>query len=275
MKWSETVQDYYPVEPRARWGHGQPRHTQVRAVLERSREVFRERLALIDRHKGALAAVPHARPTPLAAWWGNAGFSCLDAAALVAFLLERNPPRYVEIGSGNSTMFARHAIRHGGLQTHITSIDPQPRAEIDSISDTIIRRQLEQCDVDFVDELRPGDILFFDGSHRAFPNSDVTVFFLEILPRLKPGVLVHVHDIFLPDDYPPPWRLRMYSEQYMLAAMLLCPALPFRVILPNYFACTDPELSETVHDIFRDGDIPFTYKNDVNCPGVSFWFEML
>ena len=98
-------------------------------------------------------------------------------------------------------MFARHAIRTGNLKTTIMSIDPKPRAEIDSLCDRVMRLPLELCDLNLFRELEPGDILFFDGSHRIFANSDVTVFFIEVLPRLKPGVLVHVHDIFLPADY--------------------------------------------------------------------------
>jgi hypothetical protein len=102
-----------------------------------------------------------------------------------------------------------------------------------------------------LDKIRSGDILFFDGSHRTFTNSDVTVFFLETLPRLPPGVIVHIHDIFLPADYPPEWNKRMFSEQYILAAMLLGKAPAFRTLLPDYFACTDPELVPHVAALVR------------------------
>lgn len=137
---------------------------------------------------------------------------------------------------------------------------------------------MEDCPAETFDDLRPGDILFFDGSHRVFANSDTTVLFLEVLPRLRPGVLVHLHDIFLPADYPPQWNRRLYSEQYLLGAMLLCAAPPFRVVLPNYFAGTDPRLAETIRGIFdsRPGEsIPFLYDNDAQIPGVSFWLETI
>ena len=105
----------------------------------------------------------------------------------------------------------------------------------------------------------------------------MTVFFLEVLPRLKPGVIVHVHDIFLPADYPPSWDGRLYNEQYLLAAMLLCGSPPFRVLLPNYFVSTDGALGARVREIFKgtDGrrDIPYYYANDTSLPGVSFWLE--
>ena len=100
------------------------------------------------------------------------------------------------------------------------------------------------------------------------------MFFLEVLPRLAPGVLVHVHDIFLPCDYPAAWTARLYSEQYLLAAMLLGMTSTFRVVLPNYFVCSDPDLGLRVREIFRapaGPDIPFHYTNAGNTPGVSFW----
>ena len=70
----------------------------------------------------------------------------------------------------------------------------------------------------------------------------MTVFFLDLMPRLKRGVIVHIHDIFLPSDYPPEWERKMYSEQYILAAMLLCPTQPFKVLLPNFYIECDAEL---------------------------------
>ena len=124
------------------------------------------------------------------------------------------------------------------------SIDPLPRAECDVLCDEIIRRRLEDVDLAIFDELAPGDVLYMDGSHRCFPNSDVTVFFLEILPRLAPGVIVAVHDIFLPHDYPPKRMKRFYSEQYVMAAYMLGLGDRLKILLPNYFvsqanACAD------------------------------------
>jgi hypothetical protein len=278
MVWSSTVEDYYPVTPKPRWGYGHPPHAGLRTVLERSRADFEQQLAILAEHRAILhdiqlngnpedATKPH---------WDNIWFSNLDAASLMGFLLSRKPKRYMEIGSGHSTMFARYAIQAGKLTTTITSIDPQPRAGIDKLCDKTLRQALEDCDLSCFDELERGDLLFFDGSHRVFTNSDVTVFFLEILTRLKPGVLVHIHDILLPWDYPPVWNGRLYSEQYLLAAMLLCGAPPFRVVLANFFICTDADLSARVRAIFKSEtgpDIPFLYNTGAEMPGVSFWLE--
>ncbi len=80
---------------------------------------------------------------------------------------------------------------------------------------------LETCDLARFDQLQPGDILFLDCSHRVFMNSDVTVFMIDVLPRLRPGVPVHVHDIVLPWDYPDMFTNWYWSEAYILAAYLI------------------------------------------------------
>lgn len=280
MKWSETVADYYPVDPRPRWGHGAPRHRALHDVLNQGRVRYSDVVDQLAQHRQVLHQIPirpsSTDPTP---FWANGWFTALDAASLVSFVLTRKPQRYMEIGSGYSTLFCRHAVKVGNLGTSITSIDPRPRAGIDELCDHNIRKPLEGCDLGVFDELQKGDLLFFDGSHRIFTNSDVTVFFLEVLPRIRPGVLIHVHDIFLPDDYPPEWNDRLYSEQYLIAAMLLYGRPGIEIILPNYFVCTDDELGPRVREIFRSPDrgpdIPFLYKTKAASPGASFWFETL
>jgi hypothetical protein len=279
MQWSTTVQDYYPVSPEPRWGFGKATHPAITQVLERSRATYEACLDDLEGHQEALAVVPY-DPSANAShpFWNNIWFSCLDAASLVSFLLTRSPKHYFEIGSGHSTLFARHAIEWGRLATTITSIDPKPRAEIDAICDRTIRTPLEDSRIEIFNELLPGDILFFDGSHRVFTNSDVTALFFDILPSLRPGVLVHLHDIFWPADYPAAWNGRLYSEQYLLGSMLLCGAPLFRVILPNYFTSTDARLGERVRGIFNanpEHRIPFVYPNDAQIPGVSFWMETI
>ena len=98
---------------------------------------------------------------------------------------------------------ARLVVRDHHLRTRVISSDPRPRVEIHSLCDEGIRHPLESIDLAVFDQLAPGDILFIDSSHRVFTNSDVNVVFLEVLPRLQPGVLVHLNDIFLLYDYPP------------------------------------------------------------------------
>jgi Methyltransferase domain len=154
------------------------------------------------------------------------------------------PKLYLEIGSGISTAFARRAVQDLGLSTRIVSIDPEPRAAIDAMCDEVVRDGLETCDITLFDRLQPGDILFLDGSHRAFMNSDVTVFMIDILPRLKPGVLVHVHDIALPWDYPDMFVDWYWSEAYMLAAYLIGARNRVRPVFPTAWVCRDPHFND-------------------------------
>ncbi len=109
-----------------------------------------------------------------------------------------------------------------GLRTRLASIDPEAREGLDGLSDRVIRRPLERCRPDMFDELGAGDVFFLDSSHRAFQGSDVTVFFLEILPRLKPGVIVHIHDIPYPFEYSADWVYggRSWNEAYLVRAFL-------------------------------------------------------
>lgn len=258
----------YPVEVRQRWGYGQAPHARINALLEANLADFSDLLTQFQALKSDYAAVPADAKTPTAVSWNNGWFSTLDAAALMAFIYLRKPKRYLEIGSGNSTKFARHIIKSRSLSTQVTSIDPQPRAEIDLLCDDILRRPLETLDASRFDTLEQGDILFFDGSHRVFTNSDTTAFFFDILPRLKPGVLVHIHDIYWPDDYPPEWNHRYYSEQYLLGAWLMGGGQRIRVVMPNYFVTRHPSTAPLVAAL----GIPVTYPGS-NTPGVSFWIE--
>ncbi len=236
-RWSYHVDDYYPVRPVPRWGYDKPPHPQLNNVLGQGRHDYIDTIGTFAKFSSIMKSVPKdGSPDSMTPYWTNGWFENLDAAALIGILASRAPKTYMEIGSGNSTKFARHTIRQAGLPSSIISIDPMPRAGIDTLCDRIVRAPLEDCDIAVFDQLEAGDVLFFDGSHRAFTNSDVTVFFLDVLPRLKPGIVIHIHDIFLPWDYLPEWEHRMYSEQYMLAAMLLCPQPGLKVISPNFFS---------------------------------------
>ena len=180
--------------------------------------------------------------------------------------MHEDPATYLEVGSGTSTKFARRAIADHGLRTRVVSIDPNPRAEIDSVCDEVLRTPLEDLDLAVFDTVGPGDIVFVDNSHRVFTNSDATVVFLEVLPRLAPGVLVEIHDIYLPDDYPPDWNDRYYSEQYVLAGYLLGGGQAFTVELPNWFVTTDPELSRILAPLWAA-------LGDLEHHGGSFWLR--
>jgi hypothetical protein len=264
----------YPIRVSPRYGYGKPPHPQILKILESRRTEFATRLTGFCRLKKLLSEIPDEPPSNAIdpCWGPQRFFNSLDAVALYGMLVEFRPKRLIEVGSGYSTKFARRAIREHGLVTHITSIDPEPRAEIDQICDFVIRKPLEEVDLTLFDELQSGDFLFIDSSHRTFTNSDVTIFYMELLPRLRPGVVVHIHDIFWPNDYPPIWNDRYYSEQYLLAAFLLGDrSSDVKILLPNAFIVHDRDLAEHCKPLMEITGC----KPPHGFYGVSFWMQIM
>ena len=261
----------YPVKCEPRYGYGKPPHPQLYEIINRERLLYGDYLRQFATFKEDLARIALSsslettEPT-----WENPMLPGLDAVSIFGFLAIYRPRRYFEVGSGNSTKFARFAIRARQLPTTITSIDPMPRASIDGICDRIIREPLENVALIEFDALEAGDVLFIDNSHRAFMNSDVTVAFLDILPRLKAGVLVGFHDINLPYDYDPSVSDRYYSEQYLLATHLLAGGSHTRTLFAGYFVTMDDELRTLLDPIWTDARFV-----GVNPAGASFWIETL
>ena len=217
-------------------------HPELERIIASGDEAYRRSLETIADYRDSLLRIDvHARD-PREPSWVNDWLPALDGAAIYAFIRSRAPSLYIEVGSGNSTKFAARAVRDGRLHTRIVSIDPQPRADVEGLCDRVLRVPLEAADLSVFDELSDGDVLFFDGSHRTFMNSDATVFFLEVLPRLAGGVLVGVHDVFLPYDYPRDFADRYYSEQYLLAAHLIAGNPALEPVLPTFYASRHPEL---------------------------------
>ena len=236
----------YPIEPRPRYGYGLPPHPELYDLINGRRVAYLDLIAKFGEYASKLSKIREvADRDGTDPNWQNDYIGGLDAIALYCLPALNNSSRYIEIGSGNSTKFVRRSVRDNDLGTKIISIDPTPRAEIDGLCDEVIRQPLERGDLGIFGALNSGDILVLDGSHHALQNSDATVFFLEILPRLASGVLVYIDDIFLPYDYPPTWRDRFYSEQYVLAALLLGDRMTrYEVILPHVFIDEDEELFE-------------------------------
>jgi predicted O-methyltransferase YrrM len=202
--------------------------------------------------------------------WNNGFFPGLDIVVLYGMIQKYKPKKFIEIGSGNSTKVVRTAIIDGKLDTQITSIDPFPRASIDHLADIVIRKPIEALeDLSFAKELNENDILFIDNSHRSFPNSDVTVCFLELIPLLKKGVIVHVHDIYLPYDYPQFMCDRAYNEQYMLAPFILANPQKYFTLCPNFFISEDEELSKIIQPVWKHPTL-----EQVEHHGGSFWFQI-
>jgi hypothetical protein len=255
------------AEPRYGWG-GKP-NAALEATISRRAPRYLEVLDTIASHAEALRRIP-VTGGGMEVHWGQNYWTGLDAAALYAFVVERRPARYHEIGSGNSTLFAHRAAADAGVTMRIVSVDPDPRAGIDGLCAETVRSRLQDAgrgQVAALARLEAGDILVVDGSHYALMNSDVTVFFLEVLPELPPGVLVGVHDVFLPDDYPWWLRERWYNEQYLLAAWLLGSGGAVRIELAAHFVATRPELRGRLDAMWSRCHLPgLAY-------GSALWFE--
>jgi hypothetical protein len=230
---------------------------------------YRSTLRSFGGYADDLVRIPRIASDERSPAWLNEFIPGLDAVAIYGFLRSRNSELYLEIGSGMSTKFARAAIDDGRLPTEIVSIDPHPRAEIDALCDEVLRTPLELAPPRVFDRLTERDVLFFDGSHRAFTGSDVTVFFLDLLPRLAPGVLVGVHDVYLPNDYPDQLGWRHYSEQYLLAAALLGGSQWLRPVLAADYVFNRPELAGELDSLWHRKEL-----EGVSTHGGGFWFEI-
>jgi hypothetical protein len=179
----------------------------------------------------------------------NSQFGWLDARTLFVMLRTWRPQRIIEVGSGfSSLLIADVNTRWFDNQIHFTCIEPYPRAfltvERPGIS-RLIETQVQNVAISEFETLQDGDILFIDSSHVSKTGSDVNFLYLQVLPRINKGVHIHIHDIFLPHDYPPDWVIaerRSWNEQYILQAMLMFSA-GFRVEFGcNYAFSTFPEL---------------------------------
>lgn len=178
-----------------------------------------------------LGDVPQdAPPGPPQYHWRNDFWGDTDAVVHYGLLRERKPRRIVEVGSGWSSLLMAQALARNeeeGAAAIVDQVEPFPRKELLralpsqwALHETILQR----APLEIFEALGDGDICFYDGSHVARTASDVVWFFFEVVPRLKPGVLVHVHDIFWPADYPDEWifdRAQTWNEQYLLQAFLM------------------------------------------------------
>jgi len=263
----------YKVTPRPRYGHGKPPHGMLYEVISRNRDAYFTRLRSFENYFDTLTSIQERSveknmDNPA---WNNEYLPGLDIIGLYCMLCEFKPSHYIEVGSGNSTQVARKAIKENNLHTKITSIDPYPRANIDHLADEVIRKPFENLDEyqTLLTQLGPNDILFIDNSHRLFPNSDVMIFFLEILPYLKKGVVVQIHDIYLPYDYPQFMCDRFYNEQYVLATALLSNPDKYEVLLPNYYISQEPDLHDTLQKFWQHPNLANVEKH-----GGSFWLRV-
>jgi hypothetical protein len=156
-------------------------------------------------------------------YYENENFKSGDACAWWSMILRFQPHCIIEVGSGFSTRIARRAIAELPHDCRHICIEPYEQPWLERCGAEVIRQPVEQVGPALFDQLGENDILFIDSSHIQRPGGDVLFEYLQILPRLKKGVLVHIHDIFTPRDYLPEWLLdenKFWNEQYLLEAFL-------------------------------------------------------
>lgn len=157
---------------------------------------------------------------------GNGFYGRTDAAVLYAMLRTLRPRRVIEVGSGHSTRVAVAALARNaqdGAECQHRCIEPYENAWLDGLPVDVLRQRVEDVPLGTFDGLGEGDVVFIDSSHIIRPGGDVVHLLLNVLPTLAPGVVVHVHDVFTPDDYPDDWLIRLrrlWNEQYVLEALL-------------------------------------------------------
>ncbi len=197
----------------------------------------------------------------------NGLFDGIDA--LVAYCMVRHfqPRLIIEVGSGFSSLILGEAAVKNNNNSALVCIEPFP---VDFLQQgfrglhSLIKKKIEDIDLEFFSQLESGDILFIDSSHTVKIGGDVNYLFLEVLPRLKPGVIVHVHDIFFPFNYPRDWvmeEFRFWTEQYLLQAFLSFNS-EFEVLMANgYLAYRYME------------DLKATFTSSPWWSGGSFWMR--
>ena len=203
----------------------------VEEIFRRRQEAFGAVLRSLDGFAAEFARIG-GEPPP-APRWEQDWFPRLDAAVAYALVRTREPGRIVEVGSGHSTRFLARAVADGGLATRITAIDPAPRADIAELDVDVVRETVQKAPIS---GLVAGDFLMVDSSHIAMPGTDVDLLVNRVLPALPAGVVVHFHDVFLPDPYPASWDWRAYNEQLCIAPLVWGGA--FEVLFASRYVAT-------------------------------------
>lgn len=208
--------------------------------LDRAMELLR---TITDPYRAEFEQFPReASPGEIRYYLNNSSYGCGDAEVLYSVVRHFKPKRIIEIGAGQTTLVISEAIRQNRIEEPdrscaFVSIEPYPPDYLNPPPAEVSRMVVEELQrvprAEF-EALGDGDLVFIDSSHVARIGSDVVYEYLEILPRLKPGVIVHIHDIFLPYEYPREWfetARFFWNEQYVLQA-LLQDNRAFEIMLP-------------------------------------------
>lgn len=201
----------------------------------------------------------------------NDQFAFADAFALSTILLKERPARVIEVGSGFSSAVMLDTADIMDSPPLFCFVEPFPKRlesllnqKRSELRTTIYRKRVQELNVELFDSLDAQDILFIDSSHVAKIGSDLAYLFLRVIPRLRPGVLIHLHDIFYPCSYPMDWirQGRAWNESLFLRAMLVA-SNRFEVVAFNSYA------AQSFPALFESG-LPRFLENS----GGSIWLRV-
>ncbi len=235
-------------------------------LLSQFSSQFKEEYESLPRSKTA---------TPYQYYINNVAFNSVDGEVLYCMIRYFRPEKIFEIGSGNSTYLSAQAILKNRVdcdhECDLIAFEPYPndilRAGFPGLT-KLIPVQIQDVPLSEFSKLKENDILFIDSSHVLKTGSDVQYEILEVLPRLKKGVIIHFHDIFLPAEYPKEWVLKncvFWTEQYLLQAFLMFND-SFQVLWAgSYMHLKHPDKLEEAFN---------SYKREEKWPG-SFWIQKI
>jgi predicted O-methyltransferase YrrM len=180
------------------------------------------------------------------------GYTAVDALTLYMMIRHVKPARYVEVGSGLSTYYCSLAAARNASEGHplvVTCIEPYPYDKLSTVPGIqIIAKQVQDVDVSLFDQLQKDDVLFIDSSHVLKIDGDVPFLYLEVLPRLNPGVVIHIHDVPFPYNVPYPSRLWVFGREWpmlwneaMVVQAFLCFNSDFRIVMSTPIIRHDDE----------------------------------
>jgi hypothetical protein len=187
--------------------------------------------------------------------FANGFYTSPDTEVLYSIVRHFQPKQILEIGCGNSTRITRQAIRDGSIETKLICLDPYPRRDVAEFADELFLEPVEASrSLELVKALQSGDVLFIDTSHEVRPANDCAYIYGVLIPQVPAGVIVHIHDIFLPYEYPEMMATgdaKTWGEQTVVSAMLqgnppwdvLWPGHWLQRTLPN-FAAHFPKLGQ-------------------------------
>ena len=222
----------------------------------------------ISRYVEELRDVPeNHQPGAIEYCWNNPFYNNADALVYYGLLRDLKPRRVVETGCGFSSLLMLRALKRNQSPCQVTLVEPYPNPALFELFPEDLKHYrcpLQHAPLEIFESLQSGDFCFYDGSHCAKAASDVNWFFFEVLPRLAPGIVIHLHDIFIPDDYPDPWifeRGQTWNEQYVLQAFLMNNN-KYEILMANRFLWKTN--AKFLEELYRGVQPPW---------GCSFWMR--